>query len=76
MSNFKIARANLKRFIFISSLRMPHFKIAHISTLLATITQNVSYPMMISHRHIPHTKYGRNRIIRKPTAAAVLFTKS
>ena len=35
MNNFKIACANLKD-PYISSLRMPHFKIAHISTLLAT----------------------------------------
>ena len=36
MSNFKIAHANLKD-PNISSLRMNHFKIAHISTWLATI---------------------------------------
>ena len=35
MHNFKIACANLKD-PHISSLRMNHFKIAHISTLLAT----------------------------------------
>ena len=37
MSNFKIAHANLKD-PSISSLRMNHFKIAHISTWLATHT--------------------------------------
>ena len=40
MNNFKISRANLKD-PHISSLRMPHFKIAHISTLLATVPQSV-----------------------------------
>ena len=37
MHNFKIAHANLKD-PNISSLRMNHFKIAHISTWLATVT--------------------------------------
>ena len=48
--------------------------ISAVSNIKRKITQNVGYP--ISHRHIPHSKYGRNRIIRKPTAAAFLFTKS
>ena len=39
MHNFKIACANLKD-PNISSLRMNHFKIAHISTWLATIIPN------------------------------------
>ena len=45
MHNFKIAHANLKD-PNISSLRMNHFKIAHISTWLATgpssLTQKIT----------------------------------
>ena len=41
MKKFKIACANLQN-PYTSSLRMPHFKIAHISTLLATYQGEVN----------------------------------
>ena len=45
MHNFKIAHANLKD-PNISSLRMNHFKIAHISTWLATATLVVTVKIL------------------------------